>query len=439
MRIAVAVCVVMLIALVVMLRRRDSLGLPVAYLGNLLLLHVPGAIAQSIAHNRTGLSPIELTRTGMILTAVGSVSFVAGVFLAQMNHTPVTPVPAPRSTYWRFCVLAGGITSVAAYLINVPSIGAVISRGGAIWMLGVTLGLRRALQRGEKARAARWLAVLAAYPVLVLMLGGFMSYGAMAVIIVLAGVVVTYKHPMRIAATGIVLLALGLSFFLSYFQHREEIRAAVWGGGDTDARIEATLGAVRDVKPFDPENQAQLFALDQRLNQNYFVGLSAQRIQSGAVGYLYGRSLIEGAQALIPRALWPDKPVVAGSPKIVSEMTGLQLSQSTSFGVGNVMEFNINFGIAGVIFGFLILGISLGQLDRSAAENDLRGTLGETFIPFLSAVALIQPNGSMVEMMSGAAAALAAALAWRWAWNRWPKSIRSRQNSINGVTEPVVV
>jgi hypothetical protein len=306
-------------------------------------------------------------------------------------------------------------------------------------MLGVTLGLRRSLQRGDKARAARWLAVLAAYPILVLMLGGFMSYGAMAVIIVLAGVVVTYKNPVRIAGAAIVLLAFGMSFFLSYFQHREEIRAAVWGGANTDARIEATLGAVRDVKPFDPNNQAQMFALDQRLNQNYFVGLSAQRIQSGAVGYLYGRSLVEGAQALIPRALWPDKPVVAGSPKIVSEMTGLDLSQSTSWGVGNVMEFNINFGISGVIVGFLLLGLVLGKLDRSAAENDIAGNLGQTFIPFLTAIALIQPNGSIVEMMSGAAAALVAGLAWRWAWVRWPRSVRSRQTPISGPTEPVVI
>jgi NhaP-type Na+/H+ or K+/H+ antiporter len=103
------------------------------------------------------------------------------------------------------------------------------------------------------------------------------------------------------------------------------------------------------------------------------------------------------------------------------------------------MEFNINFGISGVIVGFLLLGLVLGKLDRSAAENDIAGNLGQTFIPFLTAIALIQPNGSIVEMMSGAAAALVAGLAWRWAWVRWPRSVRSRQTPISGPTEPVVI
>jgi hypothetical protein len=175
---------------------------------------------------------------------------------------------------------------------------------------------------------------------------------------------------------------------------------------------------------FDPRNPAHLKALDLRLNQNYFAGLAASRIASGQVDYLKGRSLWEGALALVPRALWPDKPVVAGSPKLVAEMTGLTLSKGTSFGVGNVMEFHINFGIPGLIIGFLLLGFAIGRLDRSAAIADARGDFEGIFFYFLPAVALIQPNGSIVEMASGGAAALAAAVGWRWAWRRW--SMRSR-------------
>ncbi|HVF40557.1 MAG TPA: hypothetical protein VM939_11720, partial [Gemmatimonadaceae bacterium] len=155
--------------------------------------------------------------------------------------------------------------------------------------------------------------------------------------------------------------------------------------------------------------------------QNYFAGLAASRIENGTVSYLYGRSLWEGVLSLIPRALWPEKPVKAGSPKIVAEMTGLRLSAGTSFGVGNVMEFHINFGIPGVIVGFLLLGFAIGKLDRKAAEADEKGELGEIYLFFLPAIALIQPQGSMVELMSGAAASVAASLAWRWGWERWPK------------------
>jgi hypothetical protein len=87
------------------------------------------------------------------------------------------------------------------------------------------------------------------------------------------------------------------------------------------------------------------------------------------------------------------------------------------------MEFDINFGIPGVIVGFLLLGFVLRKLDRNAARAYEEGELGSTLLYFLPAVAMIQPNGSMVEVIGGAAAAWLAACGWRWAWARWPKPI----------------
>jgi hypothetical protein len=367
------------------------------------------------------LTPITYTRTGIILTAIGCVSFVVGVFLIHLPGRLVTPLPAPRGFYWRFCAIWGGLITIVGFLINVPSIGAVVSRGGAIWMLGVLLALRSAYLRRNRGMAFRWLAVLSLYPIFMLLLGGFLSYGAMAVIIVLSGLVVTTRSPVRLGVVSVVLLVFGMSVFQGYFQHRPEIRQAVWNGKAGTDRIDATIQAIKDMKLPSKSDKLQMYALDQRLNQNYFVGLAAQRIDAGYVDYVYGRSLWEGLQALVPRALWPDKPVVAGSPKVVSEMTGLVLSETTSFGVGNVMEFDINFGVPGVIIGFLLLGLLLGALDRAAAETDLKGNLGKTFLYFLPAVALIQPNGSMIELMGGAGAALAAGYAWRLVWFHWPK------------------
>ena len=120
-------------------------------------------------------------------------------------------------------------------------------------------------------------------------------------------------------------------------------------------------------------------------------------------------SVWEGLLSLVPRAFWPEKPVFAGSPQIVSKMTGLRLSPTTSFGVGNVMEFQINFGIPGVVIGFFVLGWLIGTLDLKAAVAERRGDLGGVILFFLPGVALIQPNGSLVELFSGSAAALVGA------------------------------
>ena len=438
MRISIVVCLFALVALIWILRREQaSIGLPIAYLANLLLLHVPGAVAQLFDRGQT-LTPPEYTRTGIILTAVGTVAFVIGVVISRFRRVASEPQPAARTLFWKYCAYAGGICTIASHLINIPSIGAVITSGGPIWMLGVMLALQSTIVRYDRGNATRWFVVLAAYPVLQLLFGGFLSYGAMAVIIVMCGVMVVSRSPVRIAAWSLIFVLAGTSMFFSYFKHRPEIRAAVWAGGSTDARINATMAAIKDIKPFDPRDPAQLDAIDQRLNQNYFVGLAAARLKAGTVNYLHGRSLIEGFQALIPRALWPDKPVTSGSPLIVGEMTGLIFDPGTSFGVGNVMEFDINFGLEGVIVGFFLLGLIIGRLDLRAAERYAEGRLGGTFIYFLPAVALIQPNGSLVELMSGAASAAAAALAWRWTWEHWPKPVLVAGRVISSQHQPQV-
>jgi hypothetical protein len=290
-------------------------------------------------------------------------------------------------------------------------------------MLGVMLALRSALVRRDAGMVARWLIALAIYPTLVLLLGGFLSFGTTAVIIVLSGIVVTAKSNLRVAIGTTAATLLGISIFLGYFEHRQKIRDAVWGRADSEARIQATLEAARDVSLFDPTNPEHLKGLDARLNQNFFVGVAASRIASGQGSLLLGRSLWEGALALVPRALWPEKPVFSGSGTIVIEMTGLRLNQNTAWGVGNVMEFQINFGVAGVILGFIALGFVIGKLDRLAAIADTTGRLDDVFLYFLPGVAMIQPNGSIVDIIGGAAAALAAGFMWKWAWTRWPKPL----------------
>jgi hypothetical protein len=421
MKISLVLCLASFVILLAMLRRnRVTLGLPAAYLMNLLVLHVPGMFGQ-IVDTQNVVQGDAATRLGSILTAIGVVAFVLGVYLGTRNQPIPVARGAPRSVFWRFCLVGGGLLTVVAYRISLPSITAVIKTGGPIWMLGTMLGLRSAYLARDGKKMFRWLIVLAIYPLLILLLTGFMSYGSVAVIIVLSGLAVVVRSARALTFTYIVSVVFGISAFLSYFGHRDEIRGSVWRGDATQVRINATLDAIKDIELFNPSNEEHLDALDQRLNQNFFVGLAAARINAGEVKYLYGRSLYEGFLALIPRALWPNKPVEAGSPKIVSEMTGLKLAEGTSFGVGNVMEFHINFGIPGLIIGFVLFGFILARLDRKAAYADTQGDMGNTFLYFVPAIAMIQPNGSIVEIMGGAAAATAAGFGWRWAWRNWPK------------------
>ena len=428
---SVGVCMASFVVLLWLLRNNGpSFALPFAYLALLLLNHVPGAVVPLMDQAFNGhLSEVA---GGIRLTAIGVVCFVIGVWYAR-RHTQeqrVAPqLPSHLSafredrTFWIFCLLGGWLfTFGLTPLRNLPSVGAVIYNGGAIWMLGVLLGLRWAVQNKHRGWTAVWLTCLAVYPAMILVTAGFLSYGATAALVVICILTVAGRGFTRVFLAIGLTIYLGLSLFANYFQARERIREVVWAGATMERRVDAISAIATDWKFFDTSDQFVLLGLDVRLNQNYFVGLAAENLEKGSVDYLYGSSVSDALLSLVPRALWPGKTVFGGSPEIVGKMTGLTLSSTTSFGVGNVMEFFINFGVWGVIAGFLILGWAMGRFDHRAALAEEQGDYATAMLFFLPGVALIQPLGSMVELAGSASSAWIAGYFWKWAWARWQES-----------------
>jgi hypothetical protein len=80
---SITICIVSYFGLLFALRRDSvSLGLPIAYLFLLLLIHVPGAYI----HERTDfLGLYDYVATGIGFTAIASVSFVAGVWAVLID------------------------------------------------------------------------------------------------------------------------------------------------------------------------------------------------------------------------------------------------------------------------------------------------------------------------------------------------------------------
>lgn len=424
------VCIGVLLLLLWMLRRdRASLGLPVAYLLALLLIHLPGGYAYVVSGGIYGGGATEI---GLRITAIGCAAFLAGVWGGQalasrqaaraktrphkLNYTPQTP----GRRFWVFCIVGGWILIYGvSVLLRLPSVGAIIEQGGAIWILGAMLGFAHAFLSKDPPRMAIWGSLTFVYPVMMLLLAGFLSYGSTAVIVVFAILTVAARRYWLMVGTLALSSFVGISVFVNYFAARTDLRNVVWGGEAIGARLDVITDAIGNFAWFSVSNPAHLHALDRRLNQNYFIGVAAERLEMGQVEFLDGRSITEGLMALIPRVLWPDKPVFGGSGGLVTELTGLNLNRDTSWGVGNVMEFYINYGMAGVVVGFVLLGFLIGLLDRKTVEALRIGDLGSAFVFFLPCIALIQPNGSIVELSGGAAAALAAGLVWRTVWRSW--------------------
>src|SRR5579872_3304944 len=422
-------CIAALLLLLHILRlRRLSLGLPLAYLASLLLIHVPGAFAHLVGEDR--LEGGEFVEIGIRYTAIAAFCFVGGVWIARRAVPPLRPpAPANRRGFAMFCLIGGWVFVYGlSELARIPSLGAAINSGGAVWMLGALLGLRAAFEAKSLRRILIWCGALAVYPVIMLVAGGFVSYGAAAVMIVISVLAILARSYWRSVAGIVVASLVGLTLFVNYFEHREDIRESVWGG----ASVEDRLGSIGDVATnfhlIDLDSDKDLIALDQRLNQNLFVGLAVTRINDGEADYLNGQSIVDGVLSLVPRAFWADKPVTGGSGRIVADMTGLQLNEDTSWGVGNVMEFYINFGLTGLVVGFVLLGWLIGFLDLRAASAERRGDLKSVFIYFLPAVAVIQPGASIVEISGSAGAAFLVAYGWRWLWTMRepPPPVRAR-------------
>ena len=121
-----------------------------------------------------------------------------------------------------------------------------------------------------------------------------------------------------------------------------------------------------------------------------------------------GATFWQAVIALVPRAVWPDKPVFAGSMGLVTQYTGVTYAEGTSVGIGQVMEFYINFGTAAVLLGFLTLGVLVAGIDKAMADRLAAGDWRGCAFWFMPGIALLQVGGSLVEVTASFGASMVA-------------------------------
>ena len=194
----------------------------------------------------------------------------------------------------------------------------------------------------------------------------------------------------------------GLSVFVNYMAARYEFRQLVWHQqasiGDRLSRI---TDSFQHFEWLDLSNLGHRKAIDLRLNQNEFIGIAVERLELGAVEYAYGGTVAKVAMGLIPRILWPGKPVVGGGGSVVHDFTGLEFAEGTSFGAGQVFEFYVNFGSLGVIGGFLLYGWLIGRIDLSTIKYLRQGDQRRFLLWFLPGLALLAAGGNLLEIVVG--------------------------------------
>ncbi len=393
-------------------RRRDQGGpLVLAYFLGLSLIHVPGVLA--FAQPALGLVGREETRLGFELTLTGMLAFVAGAFFAKcLRHRRRSTSTLQADTLGRLGWRALGIGTLAYFVLLpisslMPSLTSVVSAVATLLIIGLWLRLYGAAVAGDRIGLLSSLALLPLLPVATLATGGFIGYGVSWVLSVLAFLFVITRRRIWFYAAAPFTVFLGLSLFVTYMGQRVGIRDLVWHehAGLSD-RLERVSAIVTEFQFLDLGKPAHAMAINERLNQNIFVGTGVLRHEDGAVNLVYGRTV--PWWALIPRAIWPDKPAVGGGGDLVAIFTGIPLAAGSSFGVGQVLEFYMNFGVPGVLIGFCALGFVLMWLDHGIMLALTSGDVGGLLRRAMPGLALMQPSGNLLEILVAVVAALVA-------------------------------
>jgi len=384
-------------------------ALTLAYFVGLSLIHVPGVLP--FAGSALALGDAAETRLGFEMTLAGMAAFVIGAAATATIAMPRLRQHLPALAWrcegigWRLLAIGAiGQFVVIPLSFAVPSLTSIASALATLLIVGSWLLLLASVDRRQGWKTAALLGLLPALPLATLVGGGFLGYGVYWVLSIVCFLFVISPRRGWFYAAAPLAALLGLSLFVTYAGQRSAIRELVWieHAGLLD-RLERVSRLVTEFEAFDLDSAAQVTALDDRLNQNRFVGVAMMRYQHGDSELAYGATV--PLWALVPRAVWPDKPAVGGGLDVVSRFTGIRFGANTSVGAGQVLEFFVNFGNAGVVIGFFGLGMLLMRLDLGIARALAAGDVGALLVSAMPGLTLLQPGGNVLEILVACAAA----------------------------------
>jgi hypothetical protein len=409
--------IAVLIAVVRTARNIGGVGLVTAFLVNFGMAYWLGAAIALFPW----YAPLNLDEiiAGFHQSTFAIVGFAVGVLLLAPRRVDerVAPASGQPPGMERLPPIYVGVGLVCFLVLlplasRIPGTSALISQGWNLAIAGLALGCWCAWT-GARWRAVSfgwWLTGTLCLPLLTILTQGFLGYGTTAAIAVLCFVASFYRPRWRVFVAAAGLMFVGLSLYVTYMRDRSDIREVVWGGAPVADRVSRLYLTVSTIEWIDPHNPDHLARISERLDQNAQVGAAVEYVESGLAQLAYGRTLIDGLVSLVPRVIWPTKPVVVGGAALVTQYTGIQFDPTTTVGVGNVMESYVSFGSIGVVVWFVILGGVLGRVDATAARYLRRGEWPRFVQWYLPGLSLLAVNGSIVELTSSVGAAIVVTL-----------------------------
>ncbi len=377
-------------------------GISLAWWLNLALYHLVTGVVGMVGqvetprslHSEIGFSVAAWAAAG------GAVGLVLPLYAAPLFAMPRrwlrgAPKVHGQSMEWSRYVLLVGVLLFGVHWLGSAGLGAVVPTG--MVTLGIPLISAAALvryseyqERGQKFLAWLYLTPAVLLPAITGIARGFVALGLVGTVAVAAFVMVRTRRWVAVSLLPVAGYA-GLTLWVSYLPFRTDLRNQIDASVQVAERTSfITESADRHGRLFDPSDATQVGMLE-RFDQNYLIGLADERIEVGMIEPYWGSTMRNAVIAFVPRAIWPDKPVITGGSELASEATGLRFWGDTSIGVGPVMEFDINFGRWGVFVLFVLFGIAVGLLDEAATAALATGRWEVFYRTFLWGTLLTQP------------------------------------------------
>lgn len=386
---------------------RPLAGLTVAYCLHQIINYVFAAMLPLLEGGQSGVDPDLFV--GFPKVVVSNIAFCVGLVGGMLRVRRVDVVAhqelgAKQDVGWLFKLGLFATLALVPLLSRIPSIGAAVQNISGLMVAAVGLSCYLAVAEGKLTRAALVLGLSGVlFPLVSMLQGGFIGFGTNSVITVFGFFAMRFRPRWVLVPMCLVACYLGVSVFIAYFKGRTDIRSAVWGGEAYAARFKAVLDAAEGFEWFTPDNQTHVASVNGRMNQNVLVGAAVERLEMGHVEFANGQTVIDALLAVIPRIVWPDKPMKAGSGNIVSDFTGITFGANTSVGVGPVLEFYLNFGQWGMLLGGVLFGFYVGQCDARAGAALSQGDGWRCARWFLLGMPVILPLASLAEVVMSVA------------------------------------
>ena len=178
-------------------------------------------------------------------------------------------------------------------------------------------------------------------------------FGEMVFMTLIAAIIFSTNYAIRLR-TKVLIAAFGFSFIIILQSVKGEYRKVAWVSVASSTYF-ADLVADRLSNPSKIIDPNALFATAVRFNQGWLIASTMSRVPS-VVPYAEGETIYNSVLAiLVPRFLWPDKPIAGGKYNLKRFLGYGDISYSMN--IGPIGEAWANFGKWGGIFFMFLYGL----------------------------------------------------------------------------------